>query len=338
MATMHYVGLDVHKKTIAYCTKTKGGMLRGEGEIAARRDALGDWVKTVPKPWMCAMEATMFTGWIYDFLKPHAREVKVAHPLMLRAIAASKKKNDRIDATKIADLLRVDLLPECYMASEQTRQLRRVLRYRTMIVGQATRMKNKVSGLLMEVGEPYVKEKLHGKKYFEELMATLEDTPESVKELMRLSRGALEMFEEMQRRLVRGLIGNRALKERVERLMTIAGVGPIMALTWALEIDDPWRFGAVRHAVSYCGLCSAQDSSAGQEKRGPISKQRNKHLQHVLIEAAKLAPRWNANLAAVRERELARGNRNRATLAVARKMVAYLMAVDRSGEPFVARC
>jgi len=54
------------------------------------------------------MEATMFTGWIYDHLKPHAAALKVAHPLMLRAIAAAKKKNDRIDANKICDCLRCD--------------------------------------------------------------------------------------------------------------------------------------------------------------------------------------------------------------------------------------
>src|SRR5438105_7799940 len=57
------------------------------------------------------MEATIFSGWIYDHLKPHAAAVKVAHPLMLRAIAASKKKNDQIDAGKLADCLRCDFLP-----------------------------------------------------------------------------------------------------------------------------------------------------------------------------------------------------------------------------------
>jgi hypothetical protein len=56
------------------------------------------------------MEATIFTGWIYDHLLPHAEQVKVAHPLMLRAIALAKKKNDRIDAGKIADCLRCDFL------------------------------------------------------------------------------------------------------------------------------------------------------------------------------------------------------------------------------------
>ncbi len=89
--------------------------------------------------------------------------------------------------------------------------------------------------------------------------------------------------------------------------------------------------------MSYCGLTSALVESAGKRQRGPISKQRNVHLQTVLVEAAKLAPRWNPQLAAVHERELQRGHRNRATLEVARKLVAYLLAVDKSGRPFQVR-
>ena len=72
---------------------------------------MGEWAVSLEHPWNGAMEATLFTGWIYDFLKPYARELKVAHPAMLKAISASKKKNDRDDAERIADLLRCDLLP-----------------------------------------------------------------------------------------------------------------------------------------------------------------------------------------------------------------------------------
>jgi len=57
-------------------------------------------MKTLPQPWTAAMEATIFTGWIYDYLLPHAAALKVAHPLIPRAIAAAKKKNDRIDAVE----------------------------------------------------------------------------------------------------------------------------------------------------------------------------------------------------------------------------------------------
>jgi transposase len=103
------------------------------------------------------MEATMFTGWIYDHLKPHAAALKVAHPLMLRAIAAPKKKNDRIDARKICDCLRCDFLPECYMASTAIRERRRTLRYRNLLVRQMVQMKIKISALLMEAGVSYHK-------------------------------------------------------------------------------------------------------------------------------------------------------------------------------------
>jgi transposase len=122
--------------------------------------------------------------------------------------------------------------------------------------------------------------------------------------------------------------------DRVHRLMTIPGIGEITALTWTLEIGDPGRFSSVRKAISYCGLCSAQKESAGKEQRGPISKKRNKHLQTMLIEAAKLAPHWNEQLAIVHERESKKGNKNRATLAVARKLVAYMLAVDKKQAEF----
>jgi len=96
---MYYIGLDVHKKTISYCVKDASGQVHREGTIGATRNELDCWVRTLPQPRIMAMEATIFTGWIYDHLLPHAEQVKVAHPLMLRAIAAAKKKNDRIAAT-----------------------------------------------------------------------------------------------------------------------------------------------------------------------------------------------------------------------------------------------
>lgn len=334
MATLYYIGLDIHKKIIVYCIKLANGTVVGRGSVPATKSALIGWVQTLPQPWMAAMEATMFTGWVFDLLKPYAQELKVAHPAMLKAITASKKKNDRIDAQTICDLLRVDLLPVCYMASQEQRELRRVLRYRNHVVGMATAVKNKISGLLMEVGAQYSKERLHGRKYFNELLDSVEDVPASVIELMKFSRAGLDLFVGVQKKLLAALRENELIRDRVARLMTIPGVGEVTALTWVLEIGDPHRF-SIRQAISYCGLCSAQKESAGKQMRGPISKKRNKHLQSVLIEAAKLAPMWNPQLALLHERELTKGNKNRATLAVARKLVTYLLTVDRKNAVFI---
>ena len=142
------------------------------------------------------MEATIFTGWIYDHLLPHAEKVKVAHPLMLRAIAAAKRKNDEIDASKIADCLRCDFLPECYMASTEIRDRRRTLRYRGLLVRQMVQMKNRISGLLMETGVSYNKQRLHKVGYFPELMAGNEEIDESIRPLLKLSRETISAIAE----------------------------------------------------------------------------------------------------------------------------------------------
>ena len=178
MESMYYIGLDVHKKLISYCVKDASGRIHAQDKIAATRYDLDVWMKTLPGPWMAAMEATMFTGWIYDHLKPHAVALKVAHPLMLRAIAVAKKKNDRIDADKICDALRCDFLPESYMVSTEIRERRRTLRYRNLLVQQAVQLKNRISCVLMQAGVTYNQEKLHHAGYFKELLTSNPDIDE----------------------------------------------------------------------------------------------------------------------------------------------------------------
>jgi transposase len=332
---MYYIGLDVHKRTISYCVKDGRGAIHSEGSLPATRFDLDRWRKALPQPWSAAMEATMFTGWIYDHLQPHAAALTVAHPLMLRAIAAAKKKNDRIDASKICDCLRCDFLPECYMAPTAIRERRRTLRYRNLLVRQMVQMKIKISSLLMEAGVNYNKQRLHKAGYFRELLATNPDIDEGLRSLLRLCRETVVRLQKTESALVRSLECDSLLTDRVERLMSIPAVGPITALTWALEVGEVHRFSSIKKAISYCGLCGAEKSSGNTVQRTPLSKQRNKHLQTTLIEAAKMAPRYNPTLALLYDREKQKGNANRATLAVARKLVAYLVAVDRGQTHFL---
>ncbi len=199
---MYYIGLDVHKKTISYCVKDAAGKIHQEGKIGSTRRELDAWIKTLPQPRMIAMEATIFTGWIYDHLLPHAEKVKVAHPLMLRAIAAAKRKNDKIDASKIADCLRCDFLPECYMTSTEIRDRRRTLRYRGLLVKQMVQMKNRISGLLMETDVSFNKQRLHKVGYFAELMSGNEEIDDSIRPLLKLSRETINRSQKLDYALV----------------------------------------------------------------------------------------------------------------------------------------
>ncbi len=324
---MHFIGLDVHKKTIAYCAKTAAGTIVDEGTIQALRPELEAWAAARPAPWKGTLEATMFSGWIYDTLKPHAVDLAVAHPASLEAITRAKKKSDKLDGRKLSDLR-----PH----PRQQRELRRLLRFRNRLVQQAVWNKNRIATLLMELGEPYTKSKLHTKRYFEPFVDRLEACETDLL-LLGVSRDRVEATLAIVRKIENKLLTHPSLAKRVELLRTIPGVGAITALTWALEIGDVKRFGKIDEAVSYCGLCSRLNESAGKSRRGPLSKQRNGHLQHVLIEAAKLAPRWNDQLARLHADEVARGHRNQATVALARKLVALLLAVERRGTGYEKR-
>jgi transposase len=254
MTIKHYIGFDVHKKTISYCVKAADGNIHEEGILRAIPMVLREWAGKRQEPWHGAMEATLFSGWVYDALKPFASALEIGNPSMMKAISAAKKKNDKLDARKIADLVRCNLLPACYVAPLEMRELRRLLRYRNLVVAQAVRMKNRMSGLLMEVGAEYSKRRLHSKKYFSELLDQLEEVPESVKDLLRLSRGSVEMFETIQRQLLDRLQKDPLLVKRVTLLRSIGGVGEVTALTWALEICDPQRFHCIA-AMRTCKLC-----------------------------------------------------------------------------------
>jgi transposase len=215
------------------------------------------------------------------------------------------------------------------------RERRRTLRYRNLLVRQMVQCKNKTAQMLMEAGVNYNKKKLHQHGYFHQLLASEQEIDESLRPLLRLSRENIVRLRRTETALVRSLQRDPLLTERVKRLMSIPAVGAITALTWVLELGDVKRFRSIKQVISYCGLCGAEVSSAGITKRTPISKQRNRHLQTVLVEAAHMAPRINPDLALLYEREAKKGNCNRATLAVARKLAAYLFAVDRGERAFL---
>jgi transposase len=327
----HFVGLDVHKQVIAFCIKKADGQIVNEGKIKATRQALQEWVNTLPRSWVGGLEATMFSHWIYAFLKPHAEALYMGHPAKMKAIQAGKKKSDKVDARTIADLLRCDAFPTSYVIAPELGRLRQQLRFRQLVVKHQIGFMNRTAGLLMEAGVDYERRRLHGKKYFQELMRENRWVNEEAKPLLRFCREQIEGLAEMDRRLIKVLTGHPQLEARVKALRTIDGVGPILALTWALETGNPERFPSIGDAQSYCGLTSAFWESAGKQKRQPLSKQRNKHLQTVLVEVAQLAPMNNETLKDVYQKEKAAGaDSNRAALEVARKLVAYLLAVDRA--------
>ncbi len=189
--------------------------------------------------------------------------------------------------------------------------------------------KNKTAGLLIQRGVPYETHRLHDKRYYTALLEENRELIEDLRPLLAFNRTQIERLDDMNDVIVEQLVRDPLLQERIERLKSLAGVGNITALTWAVEVGEPSRFPNERHAISYCGLCAAERESGGVRKRGPLSKQRNAFLQTTLIEAAHVAVAHNEKLRAIHEAECQRGPKHRATLEAARRLVRWLLAIDR---------
>jgi len=133
-------------------------------------------------------------------------------------------------------------------------------------------MKNRISGLLMETGVSYNKQRLHKLGYFTELMSGNEEVDESIRPLLKVSRETIVRSQRLDYALVSSLERDPLLAERLKRLRTIPGVGPITALTWALEIGDVSRF-----QVGQAGHQLLRTLQRGEKLRGQARS--NAHLQ-----------------------------------------------------------
>jgi transposase len=221
---MHYIGLDVHQHSVVFCIKIAACDVLARGRLPATRPALLEWAEQLPQPWCGALEATPFSAWIYDTLAPFAHDLAVGHPAAMEAISRGKKKSDAIDAATLADLARANLVPRVWVAPPELRPLRRLLRLRRRLVEQSTAAKNRIAATFMELGEPYVKSRLHSKRYFEALLKSVDAGPTDA-----LALTACRVQIELDQRLIRHIEGelgrHRLLVERLERLRSIPGVG-----------------------------------------------------------------------------------------------------------------
>jgi transposase len=144
---------------------------------------------------------------------------------------------------------------------------------------------------------------LHKAGYFRELLASNPDINEGLRSLLCQCRETVVRLAKTESALIRSLVQDRLLDLRVKRLMSIPAIGPVTALTWALEVGEVQRFSWIQKAISCCGLCDAEKSSGSTVQSTPLSKQRNKHRQTTLIEAAKMAPRYSPTLALLYDKE-----------------------------------
>ena len=210
---MHFIGLDVHRQFVAYCVQNAAGERLDRGNVAATREALLEWVGQLPPRWSAAMEATTFSGWIYDTLRPFADDLAVGHPAAMEAISRGKKKSDALDAETLCDLQCAGLVPRVWIPDPAWRNLRRLLRLRIGPPRQSTGSKNRIASTLLELGVAYQRPRPHSKRYSETLVGEL-DPDDDAALALAVRRSLAEFDQLLMRRIEQRLAAHPLLAQR----------------------------------------------------------------------------------------------------------------------------
>ena len=329
---MWYVGLDVHFRQSTFC------VLDEHGRKVKTETVRGPWANLllalakIKEPWTVCFEASTGYGVLWRRLRSMAQRVVVAHPGQLRLIFRSKRKNDRIDAERLAKVLYLDAVPAVHVPSEAVLAWRGLIAHRNRLVKERTALKNCLRALLRGQGivAPRSLWSRQGIAWLRALeLPTLLDALRRDQLLERI------LTVQAQIRRVEAELNRVGLKDaRVSLLRTIPGVGMRTAEAVVAYLDDVRRFTNLKQVGSYFGLVPRQDASATVNHLGHITKQGPSLVRRLLTEAAWQGIRRSAQLRAYFER-IGQGNRERrkiALVATAHHLVRVMVAMLRSGE------
>lgn len=328
------VGIDAHDRLYVMCVLDEQGKTVKEHTVRGGPGEVAAWVKGLGRPARVCYEASLGYGILHDALTGVGALVQVAHPAHLRAIWQSKKKNDRIDAHKLATMLFLDRVPRVHVPSMPVREWRVMIEHRRRLVDKRTATKNGLRALLRShaVVAPRGRRLWFGpgKAW---LRAVVFNSPLATLRRDQLLE-ELEHFDRMIKMAEKTLDQVAAQHPGIALLRTMPGVGPRTSEAVMAYVDDPHRFGSTRRAASYFGLVPSLDQSAGVRRMGHITRQGPATVRKVLVEAAWQGVRHSPSLKAMFER--IRGGRKeqtgRALVAVARHMVQAMVAMLKSGE------
>ncbi len=334
---MYSIGIDTHARTHAVCILAEDGQVVKEFQVKGGVDVLTRQLRAaVDGPFRVCYEASLGYGILYDHLAPLAAEVQVAHPTHLRAIFRSKRKTDRVDAQKLARLLRLGEVPRVHVPAAPVREHRVTIEHRRRLVDKRTRAKNGLRAVLRSQGIDAPRGQslfsIKGRAWIAALPFASPLTALRRDQLLR----EVERLNEEIKEVTHALEGVVTEDAQVELLRTIPGVGPRTAEAFVAYVDDVERFASVRHAAAYFGLVPCLDQSAGTSRYGRITRQGPATARKLLVEAAWRSITLSPTMRAYFER-IKGGKKDRngvAIVAVAHRLVRVMTALLKSGAPW----
>ncbi len=327
---MQYVGLDASKESVVAVFKDKDGKKLDEGTYPCNQKGLEKLASDL-KDCQAMVESSTTGQYVYRQLDKAGIKIKMANPSRIGLITKSEKKTDRNDADVLADLLRTNLLPTCYVPPQKIMERRELTRQRDGLVQQTTRLKNQMHALLTSEGISCPYADIFGKTSKEWLDGCgLSPTRKGYLLQLKKLAGA---FEDEISILEKTILEQACESDEMTLLDTMPGVAPLSALTIMAEIGDIKRFKTPEQLCSYAGLVPIVRQSGSVDYKGSV-KSGNKALKAILIKDAHSAARWNPRFRRFCRRLEKKKGKSKAITAVAHKMLRIMWFMLQRGKPF----
>lgn len=290
--TVHYIGLDVHKETIAVAIAPENtSEVRQYGIIGGTLVAVDKLVKKLAAPDIelrFVYEAGPCGYVIHRHLKSKGLRCDVIAPSLIPRKASDRVKTDRRDAEQLARLFRAGELTAIYVPDQEDEAIRDLVRARTTAMRDQKQARNRLKGFLLRLGFRYTGKSswtdAH-KRYLSGLLMPQPAQQIAFQEYIHAIEDITERLERLTQAVEDALPGWKC-EPVVRALMSLRGVAVLTAMTLVAEAGDMTRFTDPRQLMNYFGLTSSEHSSGGKRVQGGITKCGNTHCRRVLTEAA----------------------------------------------------
>ena len=285
---MEIIALDAHKRYSQVCVQQKDGHLLCEKRIEHSRGQITQFLSKWTTGSDVAVETVGNWYWIVDEIEQAGMKPKLVHAHKAKLMLGSINKTDKLDARGLNRLQRAGTLPEVWIPSGEIRDHRELPRTRMVFANLRTRLKNRIHSVFDKYG-------LHtdfdgisdifGRRGREQMALTIKQLPSETRYTLRCLLRELDMVEGQIQRIEKRMKRIFSKTEQVKRLMTLPGIGFILAVAIANEIGDISRFVAPQRLASYAGTVPRVHSSGGHTRYGKLRNDVNHYLKWAYSEA-----------------------------------------------------
>jgi len=335
---MLHAGLDLSRKRLDVCLLSEEGELVEEFAVPPDADGLRGLVRRVGDhgaPVRGVIESMTGARFVHDTLERMGWEVLIADAQKVKGLAPLACKTDKIDARVLAVLSERELVPAIWLPDPRVRAEREQARFRLHLVKHKSMLKHRIHSTMLSFGHPCPVSDLFGVEG-RALLGRLE-MPDPWRETVDASLQLIDYLECQIAEVNRALKASGAEHPYVPLLLTVPGIGWVLAFTIASEIGDINRFASAKKLCGYTGLCPRVNQSGEKDRRGPLTKQGPKYLRWAMLESTTHALRHPAYAERYQRNKKRLGKQRGARVAqidIARKLTEAIWHMLTNNQPF----